>query len=102
LDSYEELAKAVHRTAKLHPMDLKNGVANSLIETLSPIENISTSQNSMLCLKNEHVTTGVQLGEIKEEDGTPIHSKKNCSLQKVSEGNEDYLQSFENGLREQA
>jgi tyrosyl-tRNA synthetase len=59
-DDYNEMEK-LFAEGKLHPMDLKNAVADSLIETLTPIRKyFETPKNHQMIEELERVTAGIK------------------------------------------
>jgi tyrosyl-tRNA synthetase len=59
-DDYNELEK-LYVEGKLHPADLKNAVADSLIETLTPIRKyFETPKNHQMIEELERVSAGIK------------------------------------------
>ena len=60
-DNYEELEK-IYAHGELHPQDLKNGVAESLVETLAPVRKyFENPKHHQLLEELEKVTRGTKL-----------------------------------------
>ncbi|HKZ49945.1 MAG TPA: tyrosine--tRNA ligase, partial [Candidatus Nanoarchaeia archaeon] len=60
-DNYEELEK-LYAEGKLHPQDLKSGVAESLVETLAPVRKyFENPKHHKLLEQLEKITRGTKL-----------------------------------------